>query len=287
MAALATSARGANASAAAGALARARALVPPSVVATSHGDTEGIDFWEEHASLLEAARVEYGPLDASVYAPGEGDVLGPDGWNVEGTDVPGVYAVRVVSERFLEKLGAELAHLRASGIPLRRPNGMNRHGCILSHLGFEAAIEKICAEALRPLGLRLFPHALRPSDVGHSYAFSVRYEPERDDGDVDLSEHADGAALTMNLCLSNCASAGGDLLFRGVRFHEEDADAAPVRRVKQTPGVALVHLGQHLHAAAPTTNGTRENLIIWAHGEHGYVRIAPYNADGSDGRPFY
>ena len=29
---------------------------------------------------------------------GEGAVLGPDGWHVEGTDVPGVYAVRVVSE---------------------------------------------------------------------------------------------------------------------------------------------------------------------------------------------
>ena len=194
--------------------------------------------------------------------------------------------MRVVSESYLKRLGAELEHLRQSGIPLRRPNGMNRHGCILSHLGFEAAIEALCARALRPLGPRLFPDALRPADITHHYAFSVRYEPEKEGGDVELSEHADGAALTMNLCLSSCGG-GGDLLFRGVRFHEKDAGDVPPRRIPQRPGVALVHLGQHLHAASPTTNGTRENLIVWLHGEDGYVRIAPYAPDGSDGVLFY
>ena len=114
--------------------------------------------------------------------------------------------------------------------------------------------------------------------MSHSYAFSVRYQSDRADGDVELKDHADGAALTMNLCLANCSGAGGDLLFRGVRFLDPDADAMPYARVPQRPGVALLHLGQHLHAASPTTSGTRENLVVWAHGEGGYVRIAPYNA---------
>ena len=268
------------------ALMRARQLAAPSAVVTLHGDVEGSDFWEEHASLLEAARVAYGPLDASVYAPSDDDILRPTLDDVTEV-VPGVYAVRVLSDRFVRKLSAELAHLRSSGIPLRRPNGMNRHGCILSQLGFEDAIEAICARALRPLGLRLFPRALKASDISHSYAFSVLYDADAEGGDVELNEHADGAALTMNLCLSNCDDAGGDLLFRGVRFHEKDAEKREPVRVRQRQGYALLHLGQHLHAAAPTTRGRRENLIVWMFGKHDFVRIAPYNADGSDGHPFY
>ena len=115
------------------------------MLASADVAAEGVDFWEEHVALLEAARLEYGALDASVYAPGAGDFLGPD-FEVEATAAPGVWAVRVASESYLKRLQAELEHLRASGIPLRRPNGMNRHGCILSHLGFAAAVEALCAQ---------------------------------------------------------------------------------------------------------------------------------------------
>ena len=41
------------------------------------------------------------------------------------------------------------------------------------------------------------------------------------------------------------------------------------------PGVALLHLGGHKHAALPLTAGERTNLIIWCTGRHGVVRIRP------------
>lgn len=266
------------------ALARARALVPPAAEATSGGDVEGGDWWEAHDSLLAAALAELGPRDASVYAP----VAGVDFYalpNATATAAPGVYRARLFSADYVRRLALELAHLRASGIPLRRPNGMNRRGCVLSHLGFDGAIEALFATALRPLALRLYPFALRPADVTRHYAFSILYEPE-DGGDVALGEHADGSVFTANLCLAG-AFAGGDLLFRGVRFHERDADEVAPVAVAQEAGVALLHLGQHLHAAAPTEAGTRENVVFWATGDHDYVRIAPYDAGGGDGKPYF
>lgn len=269
-------------------LARARALVPPDADMADGGEFEGLEFWQEHEALLEAARLELGPLDESTYSP-RPDVDISTNPVVEPTAAPGVYAVKLLSDEFIAKLAAELAHLRRSGIPLRRPNGMNRRGCVLSHLGFGAMIETLFAVALRPLGLRLFPHALRAPDVSHHYAFSILYEPETARGDVALREHADGSSLTMNLCISTGDDdfEGGDLLFRGVRFHDEDSDSRPYVAVPQRPGVALIHLGQHLHAAGPTTAGRRENVIFWATGEHDYVRIAPYDADGNDLKPIY
>lgn len=275
---------GANASSAS-ALARARALVPPPAAKTSDGDVEGGDFWEAHAALLEAARVELGPRDARAYAPAAGvDVVkNPE---IAPTAVPGVYAARLLSPGYAAALGRELAYLRESGIPLRRPNGMNRRGAILSHLGFDAAIETLFATSLRKAALALFPRALRDADVTDHYAFSIRYDADDAAGDVALAEHADASAFTANLCLAGDFT-GGDLLFRGVRFHERDAADRPYAAVAQEPGVALLHLGQHLHAAAPTTAGSRENVVFWATGAHDYVRIAPYDVDGGDVKPFY
>lgn len=271
------------------ALAAARNLDAPTASATKGGEFEGVDFWDTHETLLEAARLELGPRRAYVYAPTAAECLRPEVVAAleavepaealrrlaRETGVPGVFALPLVSEAFMADLTSELRHLRDSGIPLRRPNGMNRDGCILSHLGFQHGLLEVLASVMRPLGLALYPHALRDDDVQELYGFSIRYEVVRD---VALAEHADGAALTMNLCLGHRGMAGGSLLFRGVRFHEPDAESRSQLAVQHDPGTAIIHLGQHLHAAAPLTHGVRENLVIWATGRYGYVRIAPYNA---------
>ena len=44
-----------------------------------------------------------------------------------------------------------------AGIPIRRPNGMNRHGLILEEVGFEAMLRKFTDRIARPLAQMLFP----------------------------------------------------------------------------------------------------------------------------------
>eukprot|EP00959_Pyramimonas_sp_CCMP1952_P287985 6022304-Pyramimonas_sp.AAC.1 len=49
-------------------------------------------------------------------------------------DVCAAVSTSTFTEEFCDALLAEIDHLEASGIPLRRPNGMNRYGAILSQL---------------------------------------------------------------------------------------------------------------------------------------------------------
>ena len=70
------------------------------------------------------------------------------------------------------------------------------------------------------------------------------------------------------------------LTFRGVRFVDAQPQAQPASRVdfaQFAPGEAVLHLGGQYHAAEPTTEGCRVNLIVWLFGAHGVVRVAPYD----------
>jgi hypothetical protein len=46
--------------------------------------------------------------------------------------VPGVFTARIFTEDFVTKFRDELDRLRNSGIPMKRPNSMNRYGIILN-----------------------------------------------------------------------------------------------------------------------------------------------------------
>ena len=80
--------------------------------------------------------------------------------------------------------------------------------------------------------------------------------------------------MTLNVCLGRAGFAGGALAFGGVRF-TPSARAPLAHEVAHEPGVALLHLGGHFHAARELTRGERINLILWCYGEGGVVRIAP------------
>ena len=47
------------------------------------------------------------------------------------TGVAGVWRLQLFTPRFCAELREELDHAAASGVPIRRPNGMNRFGAIL------------------------------------------------------------------------------------------------------------------------------------------------------------
>jgi hypothetical protein len=198
---------------------------------------------------------------------------------LQPTAVDGVFALPLLSSDFCTHLLEEFTHLRNSGIPLRRPNGMNRYGAILTDLGFQTGLlEFLSAHILRPLAQEIYPQWVQGAEVEEVFGFIVRYDMS---GDVELKEHADAACVTLNVCLGpeedgRSAFEGGALAFRGVRFQDADADTRPQTVIEHRVGVAIIHLGQHLHQATPITKGVRENLIMWMTGNGGWVRVRPY-----------
>ena len=131
-----------------GALARARALAPPRAAGTGAAEFEHAAFWEAHGPLLRAA---WAAWDAAEFAEeAGGDVLGDPlaaaltaarrdpGPATEAAvaalwteHVRGVHAARLLSREGVARLRRVLDAAHASGIPARRPNGMNRRGVIV------------------------------------------------------------------------------------------------------------------------------------------------------------
>jgi hypothetical protein len=277
--------------------------VMPSAQKKQHGDREGAVWWENHEGLFEDARKEWGPKCGEVYrlAPSLSDAaqdsvkaLACAPWLQDGvkqalaTGTPtalrsilrevckdrmglAVYQLDLFTEDFCNVLLSELDHLEASGIPLRRPNGMNRFGAILSHLGFqEGLLEPLMKYVVKPLSRELWPQWVDTEDLDETYGFVVRY---RIGEDVDLAEHADTSNVTLNACLGR-EFAGGELYFKGVRF-TDSGDDTETHDVSHKRGSAVLHLGGHFHGVYPITSGERSNLVLWGTGEGGYVRIRP------------
>ena len=207
---------------------------------------------------------------------------------------PGVWGTRrLFTAQFGADMLAELRRQAGAGIPLRRPNGMNRYGTILGDVGFGAVLAGLAAKYVRPLAEALFPAAVGAGDAAEQYAFAIRYKVGED---VALAEHRDASVATLNLCLGTDAFEGGGLEFvqpqpetqpqkrqrpRQPGAPPQDAPPAHPRRTTTAhlawePGLAILHLGQLRHAALPLTSGERANMVVWLHAAHGVVRVAPY-----------
>jgi hypothetical protein len=273
------------------ALEKARSLAPPAPKAKTGGEFEGAEFWEAHGPLLQVAWREVGLADNDF----DKDIVLPEiaaavaAARADPTPAaeaalralwrpvaPGVYAARLLSRSGISRLRREISHARASGIPTRRPNGMNRHGIILdadvaggvTTLGPFA--RSFVAEYARPLARLLLPDRIgSPADDAEHFAFTVRY---RGGEDISLSEHRDASVATLNVNL-NVEGEG----YEGSTLYFLDPTNPDVKHsVKFEPGMALVHCGSVRHGAVEIGRGERENLIVWLFGEGGQVRVSPY-----------
>ena len=129
------------------ALRLAQDLKPPKVSQSEKGEFEGAEFWDKHQALFDAAWIEYGHKHATLYeyddafrqlyisselragvqharAPGHDESSLRALFEEAGPDVIG--SNHVFTSLFCTHMREELEHKRASGIPIRRPNGMNR-----------------------------------------------------------------------------------------------------------------------------------------------------------------
>lgn len=291
-----------------GALVQARKLVTPVPTATVGGEYEHAEFWQEHANVLTRAWREYGlrndslaslrpgfvepHLEAAVAAAQanpsfEAEAAVRSLWKQVA---PGVWSAQLLVPAVIAELKQELAHLTSAGIPLRRPNGMNRYGIILDpEVGvptLDGLVSGMVQEYARPIAAMLFPDTLRHSDTTESFVFTIRYKAGED---VSLAEHRDASVATLNLNLnvdineaSNenwSARQGSESVdqYSGseLQFVDED-DPSVHHTVRFEPGMAILHKGSLRHAAKPIETGERQNLIIWLFGDDGQVRIAPY-----------
>ena len=273
----------------ASALERARALQAPPPELTYGGDVEHLSWWRQHESLLQDALNEWGRLHENLYEFNEhfvGRFVDPSlvravreknlsllADQIYQTDASGVYELQLFNQEFTSLFLEELEHYEASGIPLRRPNGMNRYGVILSDVGFAPLFNQVSEALLKPVALHLFPQFALPSDLQENYPFVVRYKSGQDQ---TLAEHTDASTVTVNVCLQ-APSEEAVLFYNNVRHVNSlssDANNSTMVKLYQ-PGRAVFHLGQHEHGVSPV-DGDRSQLVIWMFGKEGYVRVKPY-----------
>jgi hypothetical protein len=183
-----------------------------------------------------------------------------------------LYELPIFSPAFCAQLNSELAHFEQSGLPMGRPNSMNRHGVLLSELGFGPLLNWLLAEYLRPIAAALFPHAGGATLDSHR-SFTVKYGRSAEES---LALHYDNSEVTLNVCVGEAAPSndgggkgagladagfeGGELLFGGLC---SDRVQEPKLVVAHSIGRGLLHLGRQMHQALPVTDGTRVNLIMW------------------------
>lgn len=206
---------------------------------------------------------------------------------------PGVYAFRLFPEhtklaapaiqaddpanlpqRLLDELRNVEAWAESSTWALKRPNSMNRYGVVLEDIGLAPLMDALVEALVEPMVAALWPaQAARGelADLSDLHAFTVRY---RGGEDRHLDTHTDSSDATLNVCLGGNFRGGG-VYFHGLAGAEGDEDRDPMTCPHPTncqrclvthpheSGVALLHLGTHIHGAHPIEAGERTNLIVW------------------------
>ena len=287
-----------TASPAANSLQTARALTPPPVpTATTNAEFENDDYFAQHGPLLRAAWKEFGmadptlntlpprfidpPLLTRINAARETPSLETErALRTLFTEiVPGVQSGRILTPEAIAKIRIELDRIGRSGIPTRRPNGMNRFGIIPDANveggvanGLHHLIRELVKEYLVPLMSTLFPADIGAGDVDDYFAFTIQYNVSN--GDRSLNEHRDASVATLNLNLNSVKEFE---TLNGSSLYFVDQEHNTRRTVAMAPGGALLHRGSLRHAANPLVgSGLRQNLIVWLFGKEGYVRDAVY-----------
>ena len=116
----------------------------------------------------------------------------------------GVYSFELFTEAFCRTFLHEVDNYDATGLPVRRPNSMNKYGLIVNEIGMRDAITELQQEILWPVARLLWPLQSTQFDAHHS--FIVRYKSDEDPG---LDMHTDDSDVTFNCCLnSNFTGAG-------------------------------------------------------------------------------
>ena len=302
------------------ALDQARRLEVPKAKGTIDAEFEHADFWDEHGDLIKLAWSElsasnsnetendalsnlqniinptfYSAVEATHRNPTEAneEVIWSHMKEVGPLGKSQAYKTQLLTEEGVRLLRSELDRATSSGIPMRRPNAMNRYGCIIDREVNGAVslptlislIETVVSEIGRPLGRMLFADAVGEGDDCEYFAFTIRYNAEED---LELKEHRDASVITLNINLNLPEETyDGSSLYlvddeKNLNYDIADnyeKESNKHYSISFDPGMMLIHRGSTQHAALPIKEGTRHNLVIWIFGAGGDVRIAPYDKE--------
>jgi hypothetical protein len=281
-------------------LQQARSLQLPSVSATSGGEGEHLEFWQQHEELLQQAWNEWSAEISSSSLPDLEEVLLMNPslyhqvhqlWTEPSLEreqqllqsegglweepIPGVWVCR----NFFTPTGLRRIreHLRAasddSGIPTRRPNGMNRYGLVLDHdtqggvsyPQISAFRKWLVDRYVRPLGRTFFPEfsGKNEQDDIEAYAFTIHYKEQpassaaadaktTTKGDVRLPEHSDASIFTMNINLNlpeedDYEGSILEFVVNPDTTTTTDPDETPRKAsLRMEPGMAVLHRGMQV-----------------------------------------
>lgn len=191
----------------------------------------------------------------------------------------GVYATQLLTPSGVFLIRDVLDNAVASGIPMRRPNGMNRNGFILDREVNGAVPVKFLVDFLedeiinrvvRPVGRMLFKEYVGCNDDIEYFAFTIIYDGSEINekgysrkSDVKLKEHRDASVITMNINLNLPGEHydGSDVFFRDLTESDMEnkfldtvrieSSGKKTSYVKFSPGMAIIHLGAHRHGSIP------------------------------------
>eukprot|EP01052_Picozoa_sp_SAG31_P023897 SAG31_NODE_1999_length_6695_cov_2.926774_2_plen_198_part_00 len=93
---------------------------------------------------------------------------------------PGVFSFPLFTPAFCQMFLDELDNYKATGLPIRRPNSMNRYGLIVNEIGMQSAISELQRAVLQPLAAQLFP--VEGSQFDRHHSFMVQYKSGEDLG---------------------------------------------------------------------------------------------------------
>ena len=191
-----------------------------------------------------------------------------------------VYTMPVFTEEFCEKFLREMKRVKESGLPLTRPNSMNKSGLLLDDVGFTKFFDEFRTECLQPICDATFP-GLGFTGLDTHRAFIVHYKADGgEEFDRGLDYHFDNAELTLNVSLS-ATHEGGELAFDGFK-RDPPGSSGAVLACEHRPGHGILHRGDHIHRALPIESGERWNLILWLRSSEHRNRTCPMCGEKPD-----
>lgn len=288
----------------------------PQAIDTQNAEFENESFWNEHGPMIQQAWKDWEMEHATTLSDFDNDVK-EQGWmnlslleaiddafanpseeseaavkslwtNSKGTNdnqlMPkGVYATQLLSPKGVSYLRNLLELASESGIPTRRPNGMNRHGMILDSNVNGAVpgavpvepvvkiVEEIIDRIARPVGRMLFQDRIGCEDDVDYYAFTISYDGTSTNTrsiqskDMELKEHRDASVVTLNINLNLPEEnyGGSEVFFREypaadgwssddfLASNSKDEAEDGGGTVTFIPGMGIIHLGAHRHGSLP------------------------------------
>eukprot|EP01114_Cavostelium_apophysatum_P014932 TRINITY_DN3981_c0_g1_i1.p1 TRINITY_DN3981_c0_g1~~TRINITY_DN3981_c0_g1_i1.p1 ORF type:complete len:332 (+),score=65.84 TRINITY_DN3981_c0_g1_i1:115-1110(+) len=170
----------------------------------------------------------------------------------------GIYTFDLFTLQFCKDLIEEIENFQGSGLPVLRPNTMNRYGLVLNEIGFRDFFDDLLARYVRPIASMLYGELGEKLNSHHT--FVVQYKQTEDKA---LNFHYDDCDVTINVCLGK-EFTGGTLYFRGLVEDESTQDEN--FEFSHVKGRAMIHRGHHRHGANSIKSGERYNLIMWCRG---------------------